>query len=109
MMRTQTRAPKQIGDFGEGLSTYAFIRKGFEVAMVDHVGADLIGEKQGLRYAVSVKTRLFRFGSKESRGVVIERSHLEKLEHFANQFDMIPLFALVLCLADEQAVHPLLL
>ena len=45
---TQTRAPKLIGDFGEGLVTYALIRKGFEVAVVDHVGADLIAEKGGM-------------------------------------------------------------
>ncbi len=35
-MIKQTRAPKQLGDFGEGLVTYALIRKGFEVACVDH-------------------------------------------------------------------------
>ena len=55
-MRQQTRSPKLIGDFGEGLVTYALIRGGYEVAQVDHVGADLIAEKEGRRIAVSVKT-----------------------------------------------------
>ena len=41
-MSPQTRAPKLLGDFGEVLATYALIRKGFEVAVVGHVGADLI-------------------------------------------------------------------
>jgi hypothetical protein len=107
-MGTQTRAPKQVGDFGEGLVTYALIRKGFEVANVDHVGADLIAEKRGLRFAVSVKTRLFKSGSKESLGFVVEEIHLDKLDHFASQFGMIPMFALVVCIADERAMHLLL-
>lgn len=41
----QSRAPKLIGDFGEGLVTYALIRGGYEVAHVDHEGADLIAVK----------------------------------------------------------------
>lgn len=56
---TQTRASKQLGDFGEGLVTYTLVRKDFEVAYVDHIGADLIAEKGGKRYAISVKIRLF--------------------------------------------------
>lgn len=107
-MGKQTRAPKLLGDFGEGLVTYALIRKGFEVANVDHVGADLIAEKSGSRFAVSVKTRLFKSGSKESLAFQAEYQHLDKLDHFANQFGMIPIFALVICIADEYAIHLLL-
>lgn len=44
----QTRAPQQLGDFGEGLVTYALIRKEYEIAFVGHVGADLIAEKNGM-------------------------------------------------------------
>ena len=104
-MVTQTRASKQLGDFGEGLVTYALIRKGFEVAYVDHVGADLIAEKSGNRHAVSVKTRLFRDGSKESRVVVVEDDHIKRLEGFSKQFGMIPVFAQVICIADEKVIH----
>jgi len=104
-MVTQTRAPKQLGDFGEGLVTYTLIRKGFEVAYVDHVGADLIAEKGGKRYAISVKTRLFRGGSKESRMVVVKDTHIKKLENFSEQFGMAPVFAQVICIADEKAIH----
>lgn len=105
-MITQTRAPKLLGDFGEGLVTYALIRKGYEVAVVDHVGADLISEKSKSRYAISVKTRLFREGSKESLNFVATRDHLNKLDHFAKQFgNMIPLFALAICIADENSIH----
>jgi len=104
-MLRQTRAPKLIGDFGEGLVTYALIRKGFEVACVDHVGADLIAEKSGNRFAISVKTRLFREGSKESLVFVVEKSHLEKLENFAEQFGMLPIYALTVCLADKRIIQ----
>ena len=45
-MSKRTRAPKQLGDFGESLVTYTLIKKGYEVAYVDHVGADLIAEKK---------------------------------------------------------------
>jgi Holliday junction resolvase len=104
-MSKQTRSPKQMGDFGEGLVTYALIRKGFEVAYVDHVGADLIAEKAGKRIAVSVKTRLFRPGSTESRMMVFEFSALDKLQNFAQQFGMDPVFAQVVCLADDRIIH----
>lgn len=45
MLSKNSRAPKQLGDFGEGLVTYALIRKGLEVECVGHVGADLIAQK----------------------------------------------------------------
>ena len=100
-----SRAPKLLGDFGEGLVTYALIRKGFEVACVDHVGADLIGEKDRYKIAVSVKTRMFREGSVESRGVVFEFGHLDKLKHFAQRFDLDPVMAHAVCIADDQIIH----
>ncbi|MBL0143840.1 MAG: hypothetical protein IPP91_17485 [Betaproteobacteria bacterium] len=109
MFMTHSRSPKLLGDFGEGLATYALIRKGFEVANVDHVGADLIAEKSGKRFAVSVKTRLFRPGSKESLNFVVEKGHIDKLNYFATQFDMTPLFALALCLSDEKTIHLLVI
>ena len=105
MNQKQTRAPKQIGDFGEGLVTYALIRKGYEVACVDHVGADLIAEKNGNRIAISVKTRLFRPGITESKMFCIEHSHIEKLKHFSKQFNLEPVFSLVVCLADQKEIH----
>ncbi|KAA1258945.1 hypothetical protein LF1_14690 [Rubripirellula obstinata] len=100
-----SRAPKQLGDFGEGLVTYTLIRKGFEVACVDHVGADLIAQREHSKIAVSVKTRMFRQGSVESRGVVFEFSHLNKLEHFAQRFDLDPVLALAVCMADDGTIH----
>ena len=98
-----SREPKQLGDFGESLVTYDFIRKGYKVAVVDHVGADLICSKKGSgkRYAVSVKTRWFRPDSNESRMFNIEKKHLEKLEKFSEWFNLEPLFSLLVCLSDS--------
>ncbi len=97
-----SRAAKQIGDFGEALVNYDFIRKGYEVAIVDHVGADLICSKNGTRYAVSVKTRWFKNASKESRMYNIKGDHLDKLSHFSHSFGMEPLFSLLACISDDR-------
>ena len=100
-----SRAPKHLGDFGEGLVTYTLIRKAFEVACVDHVGADLIAERDHYKIAVSVKTRMFREGSIESRGIVFEFNHLEKLEYFAQRFDLDPVMAHAVCIPDDRVIH----
>lgn len=102
---TQTRAPKLIGDFGEGLVTYALIRGGYEVAHVDHVGADLIAEKNGERIAVSVKTRNRNTDTKESDMVVIADDNISKLKFFSEQFGMSPVFAQVVCHSKTNSIH----
>lgn len=102
---TNSRAAKQLGDFGEGLTTYTLIRKGFEVACVDHVGADLIAQKAEHKIAVSVKTRMFRAGSVESRGIVFTLDHLDKLKHFAERFDLEPVMAHAVCISDDRDIH----
>jgi hypothetical protein len=85
--------------------TYALIRKGFHVACVDDIGADLIAAGCGRRYAISVKSRLFRPGSSESRVTVIESDHLRKPAVFAERWAMVPLLAQVVCLADAGLIH----
>ncbi|MDQ6970865.1 MAG: hypothetical protein Q9M16_10180 [Mariprofundus sp.] len=102
-----SRAAKQIGDFGEALVNYDFIRKGYEVAVVDHVGADLICSKDGTdgtkkRYAISVKTRRFKNASDESRMYNIESAHLDKLRYFSDSFGLEPLFSLLVCISDDK-------
>lgn len=100
-----TRAPHHIGKFGEALVSYALIRRGFEVATVDHVGADLIAERDGQRFAISVKARLFKEGSIESKMLVIEEAGLKRLYDFADHFELIPLIACAIALADEKTIH----
>lgn len=101
----QSRAPKQIGDFGEDLVTYTLIRKGYEVAKVDHVGADLIAEKQGARFAISVKTRMFAAESKESMGVLVSHGDIKKIEYFSQQFGLTPLTAHAYIVTKEDTIH----
>lgn len=100
---TNSRAAQRLGDFGEGLVTYALIRQHFEVARVDDIGADLIAEGAGHRIAVSVKTRLYREESKESRGFAITDEHIEKLNNFAGRYQLEPVFAHVACDANEKS------
>ncbi|MBL9082880.1 MAG: hypothetical protein JNK76_13785 [Planctomycetales bacterium] len=100
-----SRSAKHIGNFGEGLVIYSLIRAGYEVATVDHVGADLIAERAGKRFAISVKSRLYRAGSVESRGVLIAPGDIEKLESFAARFQLKPLFAHVCSIVDDKVIH----
>jgi len=99
-----SRAPKQLGDFGEGLVNYVLNRKGHEVAKVDHVGADLISECLKKRYAISVKTRSFKKGTRESLSCTISFDSIEKLKFFSDQFGLIPLFSQVICLQDSNQI-----
>src|SRR5690554_3089257 len=108
-MPTNSRTPKLLGDFGEGLATYLLIRKGFEVAMVDHVGADLIAERNGNRYAISVKTRRYKKESRETKGTVFTYDHIEKVEFFANRFGMIPALVHIVAINDDNTIHVFLM
>lgn len=99
-----SRAAKQLGDFGEALVNYDFIRKGYVVAVVDHVGADLICSKDEKKFAVSVKTRWYKEGSKESRMFNIENTHLDKLKYFSNIFGLEPLFSLIINMSDNRMI-----
>ena len=53
------RLPKQFGDFAESLVMFILGKKGLRVALVDHVGADIIIVGDKGKYAVSVKGRNF--------------------------------------------------
>lgn len=109
-MDTNSRASQHFGDFGEGLVTYVLIRKGFEVACVDHVGADLIAQKTSHRIAVSVKARRYRRSEKlEARALVIEEKNLEKLQYFADRFALEPVVAHVACFDDDKSIHVFML
>lgn len=98
-----SRSPKLVGDFGEGLATYLLIRKGFQVAVVDHVGADLIAERDGKRYAISVKTR--RLGKGETNAATFGPKHIEHLDHFANRFGMDAALMHIACIEPDQLIH----
>lgn len=90
------RLPKQFGDFSEGLVMYILGRyKGLRVALVDHVGADVIATnlKTNEVFAISVKGR--NIPPKESKQYRFDRNNVEKLNDFATSFNMIPSVAFV--------------
>ena len=90
------RFSKQFGDFAEHLVMYVLLLKNMRVARVDHVGADLIAacQNQKPKYAISVKGR--NISDKESKERVFDWSNIEKLNDFANSFDLLPMVAFVI-------------
>lgn len=105
----KSRLSKRLGDFGEGLVLYALAGSGWYVSYVDDKGADLIAYRDGRRVAISVKLRVFREGSKESRVFVFDHSHLENLTDYAGLFDLEPCVALAVSLKDDGGIHLIVL
>lgn len=91
------RLAKQLGDFGESLVMYLLGNlKHYKVALVDHVGADIIAtdrSENGKRFAISVKTRWFK---KDDPSLPYDLDNQQKLSEFAYEFDMIPVVAFVM-------------
>ena len=91
------RWSKQLGDFGESLVMYLLGNlKEQRVALVDHVGEDIISTdrlENGHRYAISVKSRWFKT---DDPSLVFEKGDQDKLSEFAKEFNMIPVVALVM-------------
>ena len=90
------RLPKQFGDFAESLVMYLLGRhKGARVALVDHVGADIIATvpDSSARYAISVKGR--NFPASESKGFNFSQHDIDMLRDFAASFELIPAVAFV--------------
>ncbi len=88
------RLSKQLGDFGEQLVMF-LVGRVYEhrVAYVDHVGADIIAtDKEGKKYAISVKTRVFNTDGPQHP---FEYNQQKKLRDFAESFDLIPAIAFV--------------
>ena len=104
MSKPYTRAPKQLGDFGELLVAYVLSQQNFEISVVDHVGADLMASRNDSeRYAVSVKTHRYTTDAKtkESLSFTISNSELQKLQHFAKTFKLRELVAQVVCFEKD--------
>lgn len=104
------RLSKQLGDFGESLVMFLVGQLyAHKVAMVDHVGADIIATNRKTgderkRYAISVKTRCFKTDGPQFE---FDKDQQIKLEDFAREFgdngdrknQMIPTVAFV-CIDD---------
>lgn len=93
---TDKRLPKQFGDFAESFVMYLLGKhKGARVALVDHVGADIIATmpESGARYAISVKGR--NFPASENKGFDFSQHNVDMLRDFSDSFLLIPAVAFV--------------
>src|SRR5437870_5145344 len=96
-----TRHSKLTGDFGESLVLYWLSRHGFECALVDHTGIDIIAtspdSKQ--RLGISVKSRSRNPGT-ETTGVSIHKADLDKAKRACQAFGCQLYLAIVVDGAD---------
>lgn len=97
MKNKDDRWAKQFGDFAECLVMYTLGQlKNMSVALIDHVGADLIAADRNdctRRYAISVKGRNFPIS--ESKSFNLSQGNIDKLVETSNVFGMIPAVAFV--------------
>lgn len=91
------RWAKQFGDFAENLTMYILGQlKNMSVALIDHVGADVIAVKRdniSVRYAISVKGR--NIPPTESKSFNFSQSNIDKLTETAKAFGMVPAISFV--------------
>ncbi len=91
------RWSKQFGDFAECLTMYVLGQlKDMSVALIDHVGADVIATKRkntSVRYAISVKGR--NIPPSESKSFNFSQNNINKLTETARIFGMIPAVSFV--------------
>jgi Holliday junction resolvase len=90
-----TRHSKIAGDFGELLFLYWLSKSGFEVALVDHIGIDLVAfsKRKQERIGISVKTRT-RLPGKEKEGIYIKKDEIEKITNSCIFFGCKPYFGI---------------
>lgn len=94
------RWAKQFGDFAENLTMYVLGQlSNMSVALIDHVGADVIAAKRGEEgenekpYAISVKGR--NFPSSESKSFNFSQDNIDKLKRTSETFHMQPAVSFV--------------
>lgn len=91
------RFPKQFGDFAESLVMYVLGLQNWSVALIDHVGADIIAifedGQDKMRLAISVKGRNFPKG--ESKSFEFDCDNIKKLKETAILLGMIPTVSFV--------------
>jgi Holliday junction resolvase-like predicted endonuclease len=91
-----SRHSKITGNFAENLILYWLSKHGFESALVDHVGIDIIARNPSNNevMGISVKMRSRKTGEKKAyQGIPLE--HLEKVDFACKAFNCIPYLAFV--------------
>lgn len=99
-----SRHSKITGDFAERLILYWLSKYGFECAMVDHVGLDIIARNSRTKelMGISVKSRSRNIG-KEGQYVHIPNDHFDKVQEACRAFDCVPYMAVVV--DQEHDIH----
>ena len=96
-----SRHSKITGDFAEHLVLYWLSKYGFECALVDHVGLDIIARNPNNLevMGISVKSRSRNTGT-DGASLSIPNDNLQKLSAACKSFNCRPYFAIVV---DEAA------
>lgn len=96
-MDKSTRHSKIAGDFGEILFLYWLSKSGYEIALVDHTGIDLVAFNKTAkrRLGISVKTRTRSAGT-ENEGLYIKPTDLEKVRVACEFFECEPYWGIVI-------------
>ncbi|MCP4153533.1 MAG: hypothetical protein GY757_37745, partial [bacterium] len=97
-----SRHAKITGDFAESLVLYWLSKYGFECAMVDHTGIDIIATNphNNERMGLSVKARS-REDGKEGDSILIKNDNFPKALAACDAFGCVPYFAIVVDQGDE--------
>jgi Holliday junction resolvase-like predicted endonuclease len=92
-----SRHSKIAGDFGESLFLYWLSKSGYEVALIDHTGIDLIAYNKNSkkRIGISVKTRTRKIGT-ENEGVYVKLPEIHKIKDSCYYFACEPYFGIVI-------------
>jgi len=91
-----TRHAKITGDFAEALVLYWLSKYGFECALVDHTGIDIIARNPHTEelMGISVKSRCRTEGS-ETTDVSLPNKNFDKVDAACQAFGCVPYFAVV--------------
>ena len=97
-----TRHQKIIGDFGEALVCNWLSRSGFEVAMVDHTGIDILARNPQTkeRLVISVKSRTRKKGKENESVNIFEENDRQKLSCACEAFAAEPCIAIYVECSD---------
>ena len=96
-----TRHAKITGNFGEAMVLYWLSKYGFECALVDHTGIDIIARNPHTQelMGISVKSRSRTDGT-EGTSVSIPNANFKKAGAACKAFGCVPYFAIVVDAGD---------
>jgi len=100
-IKKSTRHSKIAGNFGETIILYWLSKYGFECALVDHTGIDIIARNPHTRevMGISVKSRTRSKGAEEEY-ITIPNKNFDRADAACKAFGCIPYFAIVVDAGD---------